>query len=81
MAIDLRGPQALRSIVGLCNLIRHHSAATIDHACQRAIAAGAYVCGRLLDAGLAAHTVATYTGLVMLIPVALWTLSMQVAKE
>jgi MFS family permease len=45
------------------------------------IAAGAYVCGRLLDAGLAAHTVATYTGLVMLIPVALWTLSMQVAKE
>jgi transposase len=41
-AIELRGPQALRSIMGLCNLIRHHSAATIDHACQRAIAAGAY---------------------------------------
>jgi hypothetical protein len=41
-AIELRGPQALRSIMGLCNLIRHHSAATIDHACQRAIISGAY---------------------------------------
>ena len=41
-AIDLRGPQALRSIMGLCNLVSHHSAATIDHACQRAVAAGTY---------------------------------------
>jgi hypothetical protein len=41
-AIKLRGPQALRSIIGLCNLIKNHSAATIDHACQRAIASGTY---------------------------------------
>ena len=41
-AIDLRGPQAMRSIMGLCNLVRHHSAATIDHACKRAVAAGTY---------------------------------------
>ena len=39
------------------------------------IAAGAYVCGRLLDAGFAAHTVATYTGLIMLIPAVLWALA------
>ena len=42
MAIDLRGPQALRSIMGLCTLVSHHSAATIDHACKRAVAAGTY---------------------------------------
>jgi hypothetical protein len=41
-AIDLRGPQALRSIMGLCNLVGHHSAAIIDHACKRAVAAGTY---------------------------------------
>lgn len=41
------------------------------------IAAGAYLCGRLLDAGIAARTVATYTGVVMLIPAALWALAMR----
>ena len=41
-AIELRGPQALRAIMGLCNLISHHSAATIDHACKRAMASGTY---------------------------------------
>ncbi|MFZ0816941.1 MAG: hypothetical protein WAM78_15565, partial [Candidatus Sulfotelmatobacter sp.] len=41
------------------------------------IAAGAYLCGRLLDAGVAARTVATYTGLVMLIPAVLWALAMR----
>jgi predicted MFS family arabinose efflux permease len=41
------------------------------------IAAGAYLCGRLLDAGVAARTVATWTGLVMLIPAALWALAMR----
>jgi predicted MFS family arabinose efflux permease len=41
------------------------------------IAAGAYLCGRLLDAGVAARTVASYTGLVMLIPAALWTLTLR----
>jgi predicted MFS family arabinose efflux permease len=45
------------------------------------IAAGAYLCGRLLDAGVAARTVATYTGVVMLIPAALWALAMRVREE
>ncbi len=45
------------------------------------IAAGAYLCGRLLDAGIAARTVATYTGLVILIPATLWTLAMRVGME
>jgi MFS family permease len=45
------------------------------------IAAGAYLCGHLLDAGIAARTVATYTGLVMLIPAALWALAMRVGRE
>jgi predicted MFS family arabinose efflux permease len=44
------------------------------------IAAGAYVCGRLLDAGFAAHIVATYTGLVMLIPAVLWALAMRAGR-
>jgi MFS family permease len=39
------------------------------------IAAGAYFCGRLLDAGIAARTVATWTGLVMVIPAFLWALA------
>jgi transposase len=42
MTIDLRGPQALRSIMGLCGMVSRHSAATIDHACKRALAAGTY---------------------------------------
>jgi len=41
------------------------------------IAAGAYVCGRLLDAGVAARTVASATGLIMLLPAALWLWSIQ----
>ena len=41
------------------------------------IAAGAFLCGRLLDAGVAARTVATWTGFVMLIPAALWALAMR----
>jgi MFS family permease len=44
------------------------------------IAAGAYLCGRLLDSGVTARTVATWTGLVMLIPAALWALAMRVEK-
>jgi MFS family permease len=39
------------------------------------IAAGAYICGHFLDAGVAARTVATWTGLVMVIPAILWTLA------
>jgi predicted MFS family arabinose efflux permease len=45
------------------------------------IAAGAYLCGRLLDAGVSARTVATWTGLLMLIPAALWALAMRVGRE
>jgi predicted MFS family arabinose efflux permease len=45
------------------------------------IAAGAYLCGRLLDMGIAARTVATYTGLVMLIPATLWTLAMRIGTD
>jgi predicted MFS family arabinose efflux permease len=45
------------------------------------IAAGAFLCGRLLDAGVAARTVATWTGLVMLIPATLWALAMRVGRE
>jgi hypothetical protein len=45
------------------------------------IAAGAYLCGRLLDSGIAARTVATYTGLVMLIPAVLWALAIGVGRE
>jgi predicted MFS family arabinose efflux permease len=45
------------------------------------IAAGAYLCGRLLDARVTARTVATYTGVVMLIPAALWALAMRVERE
>jgi predicted MFS family arabinose efflux permease len=45
------------------------------------IAAGAFLCGRLLDSGVSARAVATWTGLVMLIPAALWALAMRVEKE
>jgi predicted MFS family arabinose efflux permease len=45
------------------------------------IATGAYVCGRLLDAGFGARTVATWTGLVMVIPAALWALAMRASAE
>jgi hypothetical protein len=44
------------------------------------IAAGAFLCGRLLDAGISARAVATGTGLAMLIPAALWTLAMREGK-
>src|SRR5580700_7339243 len=45
------------------------------------IAAGAFLCGRLLDSGVAARTVATWTGLVMVIPAVLWALAMRVGME
>jgi len=45
------------------------------------IAAGAYLCGRLLDAGVAARTVATWTGLVMLVPAGLWALAIHVGTK
>jgi MFS family permease len=44
------------------------------------IAAGAYLCGRLLDSGFSARGLATWTGIVMLIPAALWALAMRAGK-
>src|ERR1700730_75588 len=41
------------------------------------IAAGAFLCGRLLDAGISARAVATGTGLAMIIPAVLWSLAMR----
>ncbi|HLW84366.1 MAG TPA: MFS transporter [Candidatus Sulfotelmatobacter sp.] len=41
------------------------------------IAAGAYLCGRFMDWGVPARTVATSTGLIMLLPAALWALAMK----
>ena len=40
-AFDARGPEALRAIMGLCAMIRKHSAAAIDAACGKAMEAGA----------------------------------------
>jgi MFS family permease len=45
------------------------------------IAAGAYLCGFLLDAGVSARMVATGTGLAMLIPAGWWALAMRVGKD
>jgi predicted MFS family arabinose efflux permease len=45
------------------------------------IAAGAYLCGRLLDSGVAPRTVATWTGLVMLIPAVLWSLTIRTGNK
>lgn len=44
------------------------------------IAAGAFVCGKFMDAGVSARSVATYTGFVMLIPALAWTLATQGAN-
>src|SRR5216683_7732308 len=45
------------------------------------IAAGAFLCGRLLDSGVAARAVATWTGFVMLIPAVLWAVAMRASKD
>jgi hypothetical protein len=45
------------------------------------IAGGAYLCGSLLDSGVAARTVATWTGIVMLIPAVLWSLTIRAGTE
>jgi hypothetical protein len=36
------------------------------------IAIGAWLCGRVMDWGVSARTVATFTGVIMLLPAALW---------
>jgi len=40
-SVNARGPEALRSIMGLCNLVKKHTAAAIDAACAKALKAGA----------------------------------------
>jgi MFS family permease len=45
------------------------------------IAAGAYFCGRFMDWGVSPRTVASSTGMVMLVPAALWALSMRNAMK
>jgi predicted MFS family arabinose efflux permease len=45
------------------------------------IAIGAYLCGRFLDWGISPRTVATWTGLIMLLPAALWALAMRARKD
>ncbi len=40
--------------------------------CMLTIAVGAYACGSFLDSGISARTLVTATGVVMLIPAALW---------
>jgi hypothetical protein len=41
-AFDTRGVQSLRSIMGLCDLIKQHSASAINNACAKALKAGTY---------------------------------------
>jgi MFS family permease len=45
------------------------------------IAAGAYVCGRFLDAGVAPRTVASWTGFLMIFPAILWALVTQAGRR
>ena len=41
-ALDARGPESLRSIMGLCNLIKKHSGAVLNAACTKALKAGTH---------------------------------------
>jgi len=49
--------------------------------CMLTIAAGAFVCGRLLDWGISPRAVASGTGLIMLLPALLWGWSMRATRE
>jgi MFS family permease len=44
------------------------------------IAVGAWLCGRVMDWGISARSVASFTGLIMVIPAALWGLTMRAGK-
>ena len=39
-AVQARGPEALRSIMALCGLIKQHSGSTLNAACARALESG-----------------------------------------
>jgi hypothetical protein len=45
--------------------------------CMLTIAIGAYACGKFLDGGISARTLVTATGLVMLLPAAIWAWAMK----
>jgi hypothetical protein len=45
--------------------------------CMLTIAIGAYACGKFLDGGISARTLVTATGLVMLVPAAIWAWAMK----
>jgi predicted MFS family arabinose efflux permease len=49
--------------------------------CMLTIATGAYLAGRSLDAGVSARTVASVTGLLMLIPAAIWAWAMRAWRQ
>lgn len=40
--LDARGPESLRSIMGLCNLIKKHSGAVLNAACAKALKSGTH---------------------------------------
>jgi transposase len=40
-SVDVRGPEALRSIMALCGMINKHSGASLDAACGKALKSGA----------------------------------------
>lgn len=40
--LDTRGPESLRSIMGLCGLIKKHSGAVLNAACLKALKSGTY---------------------------------------
>jgi MFS family permease len=48
--------------------------------CMLTIALGAYVSGWFLDLGISARTLVTFTGVVMLVPAALWAWAMRLWK-
>jgi transposase len=41
-AAEARGPEALRAIIGLCNLVRKHPASAVDAACAEALKNGCH---------------------------------------
>jgi transposase len=41
-AVDARGPEALRSVMALCGMLRKHSGAAINAACERALRSGTH---------------------------------------
>jgi predicted MFS family arabinose efflux permease len=45
------------------------------------IAVGAYICGLFLDWGYSARTIAAATGMLMLLPAALWAWGMRMGAQ